>query len=862
MEATPPAAPPARIEDYALSVLLHDIGKFWERSSDAPRPSPAELQLFCPHVTETGAFTHFHAALSGRFIEDAVGIPGAGRWGPKHHQPDPASREETCASIADLLVAGDLEPDESRDAPNAASAALHAVGSLPQEGAPAEPRLLPLVRLDTLPDSLVPKAVVPLSREDYRFHWNHFLAALDKIGGRSADLRTWAALLEVFASRIPAAATNRQHKTIPDVDISSHSRAVAAVAVGLLLGPLSQAELLALRAQVHGPGTGKLDLPLVRLLAAEIVGLDGFLALDGAGPEATEFLRGRALFLDLLADGCARRLAALLRLPATSVLHRSGGRFILLAPANASWEAARDELDEVLAGAAGGELGLEAAVVPLTLSDFRAGLGRPWAGLEEDLDDAIGSRIPRLARRSYERIFGPVDEAAARGDGLREAVGRFGRALAGARFIVRARTVPTPHVPPEGTVLSPLVPPEGTVPPPLVPPEGTVLSPHVPPEGTVPTPLGPPDPPEYLCTRDGTRTSAVSAGWPKGAIADLVGEVEAFGPEAIPALAARDDIEAVWSLGRLDLEELGRIAAGRFRTLGWLPWPAGTAGAAESLAVGPPAVLTAGADGLRRMVGIGLPAGGSSLPRILAALGAARLFFSGWIAADLAGVEAGPIIPLGSTAGGIMIAGSFRALEALAGRLPKAFSMVPGLSGLTLSIGLDAGGSPEETGDVLRSTRAGLEAARCSAAAPKGGAASAAGRISFLGADLAFEDLPALRDDAVRIAALFAEGGRAAEDALRALAAEAPRRREVGDKEQPPVERDRAAGLSEVRESVRRKRRESALVAGLDALGRILKDDPVGLEGLRAWLLADASERTMLPLVLRWAELLRKGEGR
>ena len=402
---------PARIEDYALSVLLHDIGKLWERSSDAPRPEPAELHLYCPRHPETNAFTHTHAALSARFIEEMVGIPGAARWGPRHHLPDPASREELCAALADLLVLGEVGRDESRDAPAAATTPLRTVfGSL--TGAEAGPRVLPLARLDHLPDAVVPRVVVPVSREDYRFHWNHFLAAAGKAGTPLRDLEAWMALLETFVSRVPAASTNRQLRSEPDVDLFTHSRCVAAAAVALYRGPLGPRELLESIQRLEGRGGDGKPPPLCALLEGRIAGARRIAGGRSPGASPREAF-GRALFLDLLTEGAAHRVLRRLGLPASSLLEAQGGRFLILAPSGPAVEEARNEVEEALAGALRGEAGLELEAAELSAGDFCAGLAARLIALDAELDRALERRLSRLARRDHARVFGPGDPGGA-----------------------------------------------------------------------------------------------------------------------------------------------------------------------------------------------------------------------------------------------------------------------------------------------------------------------------------------------------------------------------------------------------------------------------------------------------------------
>ncbi len=825
-----------RVEDYALSLLLHDIGKFWERSSDAPRPSPAELALYCPRLAESGGYGHTHAALSARFIEDVVRIEGASRWGPRHHLPDLESREELCAHLGDWLAGGETGTDESRDAPGASSTPLRSVLSgLSLDGTAAEPRFFGLSRLDSLPESLTARPAAPVSREDYRFHWNHFLNAIDKLGTPISDLETWIDLLQVFVSRIPAAATNRQLRAIPDIDLFTHSRAVAALSVALWRGPLGQPALVALRAG-SVEREGKPEAPPFTLIAAEVAGAR---KLPGASrrPHAGDALRGGMLFVDLLAEEAARRFAGRLGLPLTSVLEVHGPRFTLLAPALARWEEARDEVEGRLAGEARGELGLEAAAVGLSLSDLRADLGRVWLRLEAGLEEALAGRLSRLSRSSYDRVFGFVDP-----DGSPEC-GDCGGAV--------ERPPPAP----------------GEVPALVEDPRCELCSSLA----RLGQGLGEA---RFLIRR---RAGGGERGYGR-VLARLDGWTwEPVPPGALHDLAGRDDLQGIYSLGRLDLEGLATVRPSRPAARGFRWIRGGGTSASEG---GAKAVVAAGANGLERLLALGVPPGGAALARILAISAGTRLFFTGWAASAIERGHAGSLVLLGSGKDDLLAWGDFPAAVEFLRELAPGFAAFLGHPALSLSSSLEAGG--DLRGGLVEAARASLAEARrrlarrgAAVPAPAGGAGTDGGgraarspaSLTFLGADLALEEIAEIAEVAGWISAMDGPGRSSPEAILRVLrgAGQAYRREEEALRTQEP-------GLSEgdVREAISWKRWRWSLAAGLHGLGR------ERLDRLREWLLGEGSRDPAgpgsesalrprmnierLPLVLRWVELHRKGE--
>ena len=830
------AAPvPLRIEDYALSVLLHDIGKFWERASDAPRPSPADLQAYCRQGQGSGVYTHLHAAFSGRFIAETVGIPGANLWGPRHHGPAPAGREELCAQLADWISHGEVESDESRDASAASTTALRSVlSSVTLGGISTEPRFLPLVRVDHLPEALLPKAVAPVSREDYRFHWNHFLNAIDKLGSPQRDLETWCALLDVFASRIPAASTNRQLKSQPDVDLATHSRAVAAIACALYRGPFSEKDLLALRTEFHSPvpvpgsasargsataaqnlaiqgramqysaNHGWTGRPLVRLVGLRIAGARHFLdALEGS-PDPS-ILRGGSFFLELLSEAAARSFAGRLGLPVTSVIHRSAPLCIILVPAGAPWEVGRDALDGILQQETGTALGIEGAAVDLSLSDFRSGAARPWLALETALGDALRDRTARLARKAYDGIFGTLEEKCGRG--LTESLEDLGARMDTCRF---------------------------------------------------------------LALRDGSAAPSPSAGYSR-VLQALGFPVEPFAPGDGLGAGSLDGIRAVWSLGRLELEELSVLRGKGPATLGLFvthehvapqraaaaPLPASlppALGASRAALVpGADAVLRASVNGLRRVMALGLPAGGSGFPRILCLLSELRRLLAGWRAAEAGRHPSGSLSVIASGIDSIVLAGRFPAVVDAAVGLREAFRAAAGHPVLWISLGIEAARDGESLASVARECAARQEAAR-----RKGFHSGSIDTVDIFGAGLTFDGFEGLQRLAEDIAGLEEPG--AARRLLKRLASVAA----LHGREAQAL-RSTAPGLSPeaVREAAFWKRWQWSLMAGLQDLAGAPTQARDRVGRIRGWLLAGGNRNIeTLPLVLRWAEGLLKGEGR
>ncbi|GAB4532370.1 MAG: type III-A CRISPR-associated protein Cas10/Csm1 [Anaerolineae bacterium] len=98
------------------------------------------------------------------------------------------------------------------------------------------------------------------------------------------------------------------------------------------------------------------------LVAGDIPGIQDFLYTI-TSQAAAKGLRGRSFFLQLLADGLARRLLKRLGLPSVNIVYEAGGNFLLLAPPGSArdLEEERQEITRAMLVEFQGDLGLALA---------------------------------------------------------------------------------------------------------------------------------------------------------------------------------------------------------------------------------------------------------------------------------------------------------------------------------------------------------------------------------------------------------------------------------------------------------------------------------------------------------------------
>ncbi|HEY8477717.1 MAG TPA: type III-A CRISPR-associated protein Cas10/Csm1 [Chloroflexota bacterium] len=408
---------PLHPEHALLGALLHDIGKFWQRTGQtlSADRDPFHREDVGPH----GA----HARWSAAFIAEHVPAAWRGAGSPAlfHHNPrDYASR---LVAVADRLAASERTDDDEADQTTTVDrpAQLQAVFSrIALDGAPppGPPRYFPLRPLDFTEETLFP-VDRPLDRAQerraYAGLWDAFVTEARWLpeGDFDAYVESLVHLLWKYTWCVPSA----YWKADPDVSLYDHSRLTAAIAACLLADGTSDAELRTLLRGRHADGEAW-TRPRALLVGGDLSGIQEFLYTITPS-RAARGLKGRSFYLQLLAQVVARWTLRQLDLPITNLVYCGGGRFYLLAPlvAEPRLDALRPRVAEVLLQAHGGDLYLALASVPLSAEDFapadratEGGFGRRWEDLGHRLGEAKARRFAELPPETLQRVFAPHGE--------------------------------------------------------------------------------------------------------------------------------------------------------------------------------------------------------------------------------------------------------------------------------------------------------------------------------------------------------------------------------------------------------------------------------------------------------------------
>lgn len=350
----------------AFAGLIHDIGKFYERSK-LSSVTDEEKQLCCPK-TDWG-WSHVHAAYTSKAIDELTSffptirgdelypfketfnkdvddsIINSASW---HHNPRTLLQKiiTTADRLSSAFERDDYESyAKQKDNDNYITARLCSVfEELDKECSEIKQEDLrysyPLKQLSA-------KACFPEVRKnlkeqeaenEYAQLWTAFKNALKTIPQQS--YKSWAQWLDHFdtlwltyTQAIPSASAfstrNNTYGTIADVSLYDHSKTTAALATALWR---------------YYEGKGYSDAEIERMLYSDeeepflvvqgdMSGIQDFIFSQGSETQtdAAKILRGRSFFISLLSECASLKILEALDLPATSQIINAAGHFMIIA---------------------------------------------------------------------------------------------------------------------------------------------------------------------------------------------------------------------------------------------------------------------------------------------------------------------------------------------------------------------------------------------------------------------------------------------------------------------------------------------------------------------------------------------------
>jgi len=403
------------LQALAVAALLHDVGKAIQNGPASARRGEIEREDDQFKAQHRRSLTHeeWSADYLRRHVPE---LPKAQPIALNHHAP--SDDLERMLQLADHLSAGEGEPEEGEgeDTREVLLAnVLSQVSGITEAAGRLRPSFLPIAPLAVERSCLFP---VEYEGADTGSGYDAVVRLLEEgVPEYRAPFRRWFERLQHLSRIALAQVPSVTDRTMSDVSLYDHQRLAAALAVclcrqreaGVLPDVIlrrNPSDLLAVDRGEVGPP------PLFLLVGGDLTGIQSFLYRVGSD-RALRSLKGRSAYLQILTETVTERLLARLGLLSANVVYRTGGHFFLLAHAAAQEKLveARREIEEILLGAHGADLGVAIAWEELRLQDFRrTEFGSRWGALFDRLRLAKGNRFAGLSDDAYREVFGPFGE--------------------------------------------------------------------------------------------------------------------------------------------------------------------------------------------------------------------------------------------------------------------------------------------------------------------------------------------------------------------------------------------------------------------------------------------------------------------
>ena len=385
-----------------LAALLHDIGKFRQRAIDRYKPHQEHSYEFV-----NNDFADFFAPCGDTF-KNAI----------RHHHHDPTQLQhliEKQVILADRLSATERE-DEEREAEDFVQSPLVSILSRLKCADKDKEYRYKLTALSFDRDTIIPTETAEVDETDYANLWKEFTDEFHKAtAGKhytpAAHYQTIVALLHKYTARMPSVTPwgKDDKKTIPDISLYDHLRTTAAIAACIGRELTTDTDVDALF-----PKPKESDKQICALIKGDISGIQNFLyhiQSDGASNQ----LRGRSFYLQLLTEAIAQWVLKQFDLPITNLLLASGGHFYILAPYTKTKEKMdilRRNISEKLWKLHKGDISCILAGISIKARDFESGnFKNKWDAVAGKVNERKLKKWSEMeAKEMFDNLFKPRDD--------------------------------------------------------------------------------------------------------------------------------------------------------------------------------------------------------------------------------------------------------------------------------------------------------------------------------------------------------------------------------------------------------------------------------------------------------------------
>uniref|UniRef100_A0A7C6A8A0 CRISPR system single-strand-specific deoxyribonuclease Cas10/Csm1 (subtype III-A) n=1 Tax=candidate division WOR-3 bacterium TaxID=2052148 RepID=A0A7C6A8A0_UNCW3 len=414
-------------QTIVLAALLHDIGKFWQRSGEPLISEDKRIMPNCCPFYEN-YYTHLHVLYSGRFIRETFekGYDLTENIVLYHHYPVNAPsdyrRFAKIIQLADWLSAGerrDKVEDEKAEPSKEPLISIFSILSLYGKG--PNPQYLPLLPLTINLGDLVPieDKSEAIKEDSYSKHWRKFQEEAKMLSKKFLSdflITQLIYLLQKYTLSIPSAT----YRDRPDISLYHHLKTTAAIASCLWSIKISEDKLdIILEAIKNGDTTNLQEAPCL-IVAGDISGIQDFI-YSVTSESALKGIKGRSFYLQLLSEGIAKSIIKKFGLTECNILYSAGGNFYLLLPNLKEIENEIAEIkgafDKNILQAHRGKLSLNTTCIPVKYEDFLGPkFGEIWQSAKNLLSLEKKKKFSSLLQDVDEisKILGPFEEGGER----------------------------------------------------------------------------------------------------------------------------------------------------------------------------------------------------------------------------------------------------------------------------------------------------------------------------------------------------------------------------------------------------------------------------------------------------------------
>lgn len=427
------------IEKVALSALLHDIGKFWQRTGQEKPFSKQEKEYFN---------TYEHALWSGCFIEKYINEADIHRWALHHHIKELDEWQMKVIKLSDWLSSGErnvFEHGKNQNTESEPPTCKNSTARLEnifdnlefKNNETKETNQKTYFKLMKYPDysedNFFPQSLHEGNSNEYMNLWKEFIEDLKFLGWSETNklnlpFSTWLSLMKKYTSRIPSATPTQEQKIFPDISLYQHLRITSAISACLTYSYLNETiteddinqmlnswskNLSQSENSINSDTNDLSQIEVATFLCGDISGIQEYIySIPTKG--ATKQLKARSFLLQLICEFIAIYICEQFDLPPANIIYSGGGRFFILLPKNIQEKTEKlyQTISNALLNYLKGDLHLLLATTPVKLSHFCKGaFTEVWKSVTREIGKRKQQKYSIFQTEEYyNKIFGTMDK--------------------------------------------------------------------------------------------------------------------------------------------------------------------------------------------------------------------------------------------------------------------------------------------------------------------------------------------------------------------------------------------------------------------------------------------------------------------